>query len=141
MKFLVFIFSVLLALQSFAADCTITGGIDVPINGYKPRHHVYLKPIQSETYDSISQQECFQKAILVCNSLPSRAEISITNYYHKMYEGSLTVSGAVYCSWEFDDGYIVDSSGYVTKYTNPRDFKLGDARVLGDDQALSVENN
>lgn len=141
MKFLIVIFMVLLAIRSFAVDCSIQGGIDIPDPRYKSEQYVSLSRIVEELVQTNSAQECFTYAISTCQKLPPTAKVDISNKFNRTYNSETITFGAVYCTWQFDDGYVDDSDGLVTASTNPRDFRLGDARVLGDDQALPNEAN
>lgn len=113
------------------AECTVLAGFDYPDPGYKSPRRSLSKVLDSGELISLeeSSEKCFQRAITFCSQFPTFGSINIEKEFDGMYKSTVTVKSHVYCKWEFDDGYIDDSTGLVTKYTNKNNYSLDDARV------------
>ena len=70
---------------------------------------------------------CYQLAIQTCRKFPSFVKYEYVNNR----TGLSQIKSAVYCNWEYNDGFVDDSDGSVTKHTTEDNFYwLGDRRVF-----------
>lgn len=116
MKKFITLFVFILSLNNNSAErCEIDGYIVV-----YPTDDIALMEVpitdRKFVFSANDWVECYEKALEVASENIDSAELKVTNRFDKNFEEYTT--GYVYFNWKFNDGYIRDSKGQVSKYTS-----------------------
>ncbi len=117
-----------LSFSVFAKEkCTIEVKSVIPMsNGgwsleTKVRAGVYISEVST-------WQDCYRLALDAAKKLVDKFPVELGGT--KDQPEIIRAQAYLFVNWTFNDGYIFDSSGKVTKYTDDDNFQLGDRRKL-----------
>lgn len=138
-------FSQLILIMSFVAvsmasnivmatdECEIVSGYKRIYTEGSDTMSEFVNVAEPVVASTVGAPGCYQLAIQICRKLPASVE------YEFIFDNLVPyqVKTPVYCSWEYNDGYLDDSNGYVTQYTIENNFYwLGDRRVYKPDPSV-----